>query len=74
MKALRSISDTDDTDEQGKSGFFKNLIGGGGGGMMAEGDAEHQRPKDMPVLVYLLPVIGFIGVGAAIAAYCAFGS
>jgi hypothetical protein len=42
--------------------------------MMAEGDAEHQRPKDMPVLVYLLPVIGFVGVGAAIAAYCAFGS
>jgi hypothetical protein len=48
------------------------MIGGGAAGMMGGGDEK--PPSSMPTLVYLLPVIGFIGVGFAILAYCAFGT
>ena len=50
----------------------KHMIGGGAAGMMGGGDEK--PPSSMPTLVYLLPVVGFIGVGFAILAYCAFGT
>ena len=61
----------DNADEAAKTGFFKNIIGGGMGGM--EG-GNHHPSKDIPALVYALPIVGFIGVGVAIAAYCSFGT
>jgi hypothetical protein len=53
----------------------KHMIGGGGGmgGMMGDSDGK-PPPTSMPTMVYLLPVVGFIGVGFAILAYCAFGT
>jgi hypothetical protein len=52
------------------------MIGGGGGmGGMMGGDSDGKPPPtSMPTMVYLLPVVGFIGVGFAILAYCAFGT
>ena len=60
----------DDESQQAKIGFFKNIIGGG----MTPGTEDHHPSKDIPTLVYLLPVVGFIGVGLAIGAYCMFGT
>ena len=48
----------------------KKLIGGGMGGEGGDG----KPPTSIPTLVYLLPVLGFVGVGFAILAYCAFGT
>ena len=64
----------DNADEAAKTGFFKNIIGGGMGGMGAMEGGNHHPSKDIPALVYALPIVGFIGVGVAIAAYCSFGT
>ena len=64
----------DNADEAAKTGFFKNIIGGGMGGMGGMEGGNHHPSKDIPALVYALPIVGFIGVGVAIAAYCSFGT
>jgi hypothetical protein len=61
----------DDPEDQGKAGFWKNIIGGSS---MTPGMENHHPSKDIPALVYALPIVGFIGVGVAIAAYCSFGT
>ena len=79
-----SDADTDDSDkddepdgvadndeEAGKAGFWKQIIGGSS---MTPGMENHHPSKDIPALVYALPIVGFIGVGIAIAAYCSFGT
>ena len=53
--------------------FRKHIIGGGGAASMMGGGGD-KPPSSMPTMVYLLPVVGFIGVGFAILAYCAFGT
>ena len=38
------------------------------------GGGDHHPSKDIPALVWALPIVGFIGVGIAVAAYCSFGT
>lgn len=61
----------DNEEEEGKSGFWKRIIGSNS---MTPGMENHHPSKDIPALVYALPIVGFIGVGIAIAAYCSFGT
>jgi|LauGreDrversion2_3_1035106.scaffolds.fasta_scaffold174181_1 hypothetical protein len=63
---------SDDPDDQSKQGFFKNLIGSSP--MDGMGGGDHHPSKDIPALVWALPIVGFIGVGIAVAAYCSFGT
>ena len=62
----------DDPDDQSKQGFIKNLIGSSP--MDGMGGGDHHPSKDIPALVWALPIVGFIGVGIAVAAYCSFGT
>ena len=72
--ARASAPDVADDDEQAsKMGFWKKIIGGNPGGM-GMGNGDHHPSKDIPALVWALPIVGFCGVGIAIAAYCSFGT
>lgn len=63
----------DDDEQAAKMGFWKKIIGGNPGGM-GMGNGDHHPSKDIPALVWALPIVGFVGVGIAIAAYCSFGT
>ena len=63
----------DDDEQASKMGFWKKIIGGNPGGM-GMGNGDHHPSKDIPALVWALPIVGFCGVGIAIAAYCSFGT
>jgi hypothetical protein len=54
-------------------GFWKKIIGGDPGGM-GMGNGDHHPSKDIPALVWALPIVGLVGVGIAITAYCSFGT
>jgi len=61
----------DNDEEAGKAGFWKKIIGGNS---MTPGMENHHPSKDIPALVYALPIVGFVGVGIAVAAYFTFGT
>jgi len=64
----------DDDEQAAKMGFWKKIIGGDPSGGMGMGNGDHHPPKDIPALVWALPIVGLVGVGIAIAAYCSFGT
>mmetsp|Transcript_18844 Transcript_18844/g.29448 ORF Transcript_18844/g.29448 Transcript_18844/m.29448 type:complete len:179 (-) Transcript_18844:51-587(-) len=70
--------DTDDDDDDdgsdSKKDFWKGIIGGQESGMgMMGGGEKHKPSKDVPTLIYVLPIVGFIGVILACVAYFSFG-
>uniref|UniRef100_A0A6U5A1L8 Uncharacterized protein n=2 Tax=Hemiselmis andersenii TaxID=464988 RepID=A0A6U5A1L8_HEMAN len=62
-------ADDDDGGDE-REGFWKHMIGGSS---VIDDGAPH-KPSSMPSIIWILPVVGFIGVGIAVTAYCVLGT
>ena len=50
----------------------KHLVGSSGNAF-EEGDLKH-KPDNIPKMAYVLPIVGILGMGVAITAYCSLAT